>query len=367
MRADRSSERILAVEKKSFGKLPDGTEVFLYSFTNSNQMTMTVTDLGATLVSLLVPDRDHNPVDVVLGYDTPGEYIKNNTYFGAVVGRNANRIENGRFSIGNKSYQLPKNDGENNLHSGPNGFESRKWEVAETDESAGRISFHLLSPDGDNGFPGNFDLTVSYTLTDEDAVVIHYRGFSDADTIANVTNHSYFNLAGHASGSIEDHLLTLTASSYTPLRDSSGIPSGEVLPAAGTPMDFTKAKPIGADIGADFDQLKLAGGYDHNYVLPENGGALKKIAEVYCRESGITMDVVTDCCCVQFYTANFITDQRGKYGVTYHKRQGFCLETQYAPNAVNEPGFDSPLLSAGEPYETETRYRFFTKDQNEDF
>ncbi len=353
--------------KEHFGTLADGTEVSLYSFTNKNNMTMTVTDLGAALVRLLVPDRDGKLTDVVLGYDTPQEYLSNSCYFGAVIGRNCNRIEKGRFMIDGVTYQLPINDNENNLHSGPDGMNARMWEVSEMDETARRITFRLLSPDGDNGFPGNFDISVSYTLTDEDAVVLRYRGSSDKDTIANMTNHSYFNLAGHASGSIEDHILQLTAASYTPVRDEQAIPTGEIAPVAGTPMDFTAAKPIGRDINADFEQLKFAGGYDHNYILPDNGGAFQKIAEVYCPESGISMGVVTDCCAVQLYTSNFITDHPGKDGAVYRSRQGLCLETQYAPNAVNEPAFASPLLKAGEKYETETRYRFFTRKLNEDF
>ncbi len=355
------------MEKKKFGTLHDGTEVFLYSFTNQNKMTMTVTDLGATLVQLLVPDLEGKPRDVVLGYDTPQEYLLGDCYFGAVIGRNGNRIDKGRFTIDGKVYQLPINDNENNLHSGPNGIQTRKWDVADVDENARRITFHLVSPDNDNGFPGNFDMEMSYTLTDEDAIVLRYRGFSDKDTIANMTNHSYFNLAGHDAGTIEGHLLKLTAESYTPVRDEQAIPTGEIAPVAGTPMDFTSAKKIGRDIDADFEQLKFAGGYDHNFMLPGEEDELQKFAEVYCPESGICMGVVTDLPAVQFYTGNFITDQKGKGGAIYHKRQGLCLETQYAPNAINEPAFYSPLLKAGERYETETRYRFYTRNLDEDF
>ncbi len=355
------------MEKKKFGTLSDGTELSLYSFTNKNNMTMTVTDLGATLVSLVVPDLKGNLLDVVLGYDTPEEYLAGDCYFGAVIGRNGNRIDKGCFVIDGKTYQLPINDHENNLHSGPNGIQTRRWEVADVDESARRITFHLISPDGDNGFPGNFDMEMSYTLTEEDAVVLHYSGSSDQDTIANMTNHSYFNLAGHDAGSIEGHLVKLNAEFYTPVRDEQAIPTGEIAPVAGTPMDFRTAKPIGLEINADFEQLKFAGGYDHNYILPGDGSELQKVAEVFCPASGICMGVVTDLPAVQFYTGNFITDQAGKGGAGYHRRQGLCLETQYAPNAINEPAFLSPLLKAGERYETETRYRFYTKNRNEDF
>ncbi|MCD7954774.1 MAG: galactose mutarotase [Lachnospiraceae bacterium] len=349
------------MEKKPFGKLADGAEVTLYSFTNKNGASLTVMDLGATVVNVVVLDRDGNPVDVVLGYDTPQEYVDGGCYFGAVIAPNGNRIDKGRFSIGEKTYQLPINDNENNLHSGPHGADEKIWEVSAIDEEANSISFHIVIPDGTNGFPGNIDTTVTYTLTEDNAVTIHYEATSDQDTIANMTNHTYFNLAGHASGSIEDQTLMLTADSYTPVIDFQAIPTGEITPVTGTPMDFLTAKKIGLDIDAEFEQLKFVGGYDHNYVLPDGGGAVQKIAEACSEESGICMEVFTDCCCVQFYAGNGITDQPGKNGVTYHKRQGFCLESQFAPNAINDPAFRSPVLKAGEKYDTQTSYRFSVK------
>jgi len=258
------------MEKKHFGTINDGAEVSLYSFTNKNGMTMTVTELGATLVSLLVPDRDGNPVDVVLGYDTPQEYIAGGCYFGAVIAPSGNRIDKGRFTIGDKTYQLPINDNENNLHSGSHGVDEWVWNVAKIDEETNSISFQVRIPDGNNGFPGNIDTTVTYTLTEDNAVVLHYEAVSDADTVANMTNHTYFNLAGHASGSIEDHTLILTADHYTPVIDSQAIPTGEIAPVAGTPMDFLTGKKIGLDVDADFEQLKYVGGFDHNFVLLKN-------------------------------------------------------------------------------------------------
>jgi aldose 1-epimerase len=346
------------MEKKQFGILEDGTELSAWSFTNKNNMTMVVTDLGATLLQLLVPDRDGKQRDVVLGYDTPQEYISNTCYFGAVIGRSGNRIDKGRFEIGGKTYQMDINDNENNLHSGNNGFDIRRWNVKEIDEAKNSITFGLTSPAGDQGFPGNFEVSVTYTLTDANEIVLHYEGISDADTVANMTNHTYFNLAGHASGSIEGQTLQLLAKSYTPVRDSQSIPTGEIASVAGTPMDFTQPKTIGRDIEADFEQLKFVGGYDHNYVLSDHAGEQKKMAEASCEESGIVMEAFTDCCGVQFYAGNFITDQKGKKGARYAKRQGFCLESQYYPNSVNQTGFPSPILKAGEKYDTVTSYRF---------
>lgn len=347
--------------KKSFGKTNDGTECSLYSFTNKNNVTMAVTDFGATLVSVIVPDKDGVLRDVVLGYDSPQEYIDNTCYFGTVIGRNGNRIDKGRFEINGKTYQMAVNDNENNLHSGPDGFDIRRWEVKLVDEEKNSIMFLLFSPDGDQGFPGNFQIAVTYTLTDDNEIVLHYEGHSDADTVANLTNHSYFNLNGHDSGSVEELTLMIAADAYTPVRDHQAIPTGEIAEVGGTPMDFRTAKMIGRDIEADFEQLRFVGGYDHNYVLADEAGTMKKMAEAHSAKTGITMEAYTDCCGVQFYGGNFITEHTGKGGVIYRKRQGFCLESQYYPNAVNEPEFPSPVLRAGEKYESVTFYKFSAK------
>lgn len=349
------------MDKKGFGKTNDGREFNLYSFTNKNGMTMTLTELGATLVSLCVPDRDGQPRDVVLGYDKPQDYLDHTCYFGAVIGRSGNRIDKGRFTVNEKTYQMDINDNENNLHSGNDGYDSRRWEVKAADEKKNSITFHLSSPDGDQGFPGNFEISVTYTLTDDNEIVLHYEGEADADTVANLTNHTYFNLAGHDSGVMEDQLLMIAAEHYTPVRDAQSIPTGEIAPVAGTPMDFRSAKPIGRDIEEDFEQLKFVGGYDHNYALCDRPGTKRKMAEAYCERTGIRMEAFTDCCGVQFYAGNFITDQAGKNGVQYKKRHGFCLESQYYPNSVNQEGFASPVLRAGEKYDTVTSYRFWTE------
>ncbi len=347
------------MEKKQFGKMADGTELSLYTFTNQNGMSMSVTELGATLVRLFVPDRSGKPTDVVLGYDTAQEYLDNTFFFGAVIARHGNRVDKARFRIGDCTYQLPVNDNENNLHSGPNGMDKRVWEVDGTTQDS--ITFHLLSPDGDNGFPGNFDARMTYRLREDNTIVFHYEAESDKDTVANMTNHSYFNLAGHDSGSVEDQVLKIFADHYTPVRDAQAIPTGEIAPVEGTPMDFRSPKAIGRDINADFEQLRYGGGYDHNFVLSDRPGEQKKMAEVYSDETGICLEGFTDCCAMQFYAGNMITDHRGKGGADYRRRQGFCLESQYCPNAINEPAFTSPILRAGEKYESETSYRFSVK------
>ncbi len=344
------------MEKIQFGKTADGREASLYILKNEKGMVLKLTDLGAAIVSLQVPDREGELTDVVLGYDTPQEYLDNTCYFGAVIGRNGNRIDKGRFSIGGKTYQLAVNDNDNNLHSGPEGFDRRIWDVKEAEGQ--EITFALESPDGDQGFPGNFCVQVTYTLTEEGGVRLTYEGETDQDTVANLTNHVYFNLTGHDSGSVEDQELMLAAPSYTPVRDYQAIPTGEIAPVEGTPMDFTKAKAIGKEIDADFEQLKHVGGYDHNFVLAGQPGEFRKMAEGFSQSSGIFMEAYTDCAGVQFYAGNGISPHKGKGGVQYGKRQGFCLESQYFPDSVNQDVFASPVLKAGEKYHTVTEYRF---------
>lgn len=347
------------MQKQEFGKNKDGRMSTLYTFTNASGASMSVCDFGALLVSVKVPDREGCLKDVVLGYDSVAEYQKNTCFFGAVIGRSGNRIANAKFTLNGKEYSLCANEGANNLHSNPDGYHDRFWEVQEVKDQA--ITFHLNSPDKDQGFPGNFDVCVTYTLTDDNTVEIHYQGTCDQETVANMTNHSYFNLGGHDSGSIEDQILWLNADAYTPVIDSASIPTGEIAPVKGTPMDFTKAKAIGQDIETDFEQLKFTGGYDHNFVLCEQGKGIRTMAEAYCEKSGIAMQASTDCVGVQFYAGNFVTLQAGKGGAQYDKRSGFCLESQYYPNAVNMPEFPSPVLKAGEKYDTTTTYHFYTK------
>lgn len=343
------------MKQRPFGKNTKGEAATLYTFENSSGMVMEVTDFGATLYSLLVPDGKGGRIDVVLGYDDPIGYEgPSGTFFGATVSRNANRIGNARVIINEKEYRLDQNDGNNNLHSGYDFQSFRIWKVKAMTENS--ITFSLHSPDGDQGYPGAVDMDVTYTLTEENEVRLDYYAIPDADTILNLTNHSYFNLNGHASGSILKHTVWLDADSFT-RADAQSIPTGEIVPVAGTPMDFRTRKEVGRDIEMDYEALNFGKGYDHNWCL-NNGGKLAKVAELTGDLSGITMDVSTDLPGVQIYTANFLEKEAGKDGVVYLRRQGICFETQYYPDALNHPNFPSTLCKAGEVYKTTTIYRF---------
>jgi len=347
------------METLSFGTNQKGEKASLYVLENKKHTKIKVSDHGATLVSVLIPDKNGTVRDVVLGYDEASAYENHTCYFGATIGRNGNRIADSQMMIDGKLCKIPANENENNLHSGPNGFDRALWEVKERTENS--ITFFHLSTEEEQGFPGNLKVEVTYTLTDEDAVEISYRGEADKTTVMNFTNHSYFNLGGHDSGSAMDQELQILAESYNPVIDSKSIPTGEIAPVEGTPMDFRIMKPIGQDIEADFEQLKFTGGYDHNYVLSDKAGEMKVMANAYCKETGIAMEASTDCCGVQLYAGNFIGDQVGKEGAAYCDRCGFCLESQFYPNAVNEKNFPSPVVKAGEVFTTRTIYRFYTK------
>lgn len=347
----------MEITREPFGKAPDGQEVYLYTLQNSHGMQAKVTNLGATLVALLVPGKDGSLDDVVLGYDSAEEYANNGGFLGATVGRNANRIAGAKVCIDGVEYALVANENGNNLHTDKqNGLHRQVWQV-KTDEPGNRVTFSYTEADMATGFPGKLDISVSYTLMENDAIAIDYAGVSDKKTIINMTNHSYFNLSGHDAGSIEDTKLMLKAAHYTPVAFGA-IPTGEIAPVAGTPMDFTSLKRIGEEINADFEQLKLTGGYDHNWALDGESGRVRKIAEAVDEASGRIMEVSTDLPGVQFYAGNGLSDVKGKGGVIYHKRGGFCLETQYFPNSANEPAFESPMIDAGQEYRTTTIYQF---------
>lgn len=346
------------MSQRAFGTTKEGREVTEYTLVNRNGMELSVIDLGATITSIKTKGSDDKVYDVVLAYANPVDCQNGTTYFGAVIGRNANRIDKAHVTLDGVEYQLEANDnGVNSLHSGSHGFHSVIWTVEEL--CAQKIVLSYMSADGEQDFPGNMTVKVTYTLTDENEVDITYEAQSDKTTVANLTNHAYFNLDGHASGSIEKQQLELLASYYTPVADSKSIPTGELEKVEATPMDFRRMKQIGADIHADFAQLKYTGGYDHNYVLDNADGTLQLAARAKAAHSGICMEVYTDCEGVQFYAGNFIKEEPGKEGVTYKFRQGFCLETQYFPNAVNEESFKSPLLHPGELYRSETKYKFY--------
>ena len=343
------------MKTRDFGMGKNGEAATLYTFENKNGMVMEVTDFGATLYALIVPDKDGNPCDVVLGYDDPQGYMgPSGTGFGATIGRNGNRIANASFTLNGKTYELDKNNNGNNLHSGLDFYHHRMWNVKETTENS--ITLSLRSPDGDQGYPGNFDVDVTYTLTDDNELKIHYNGTPDQDSIVNMTNHSYFNLNGHASGSILEQEVWVDADAFT-ATDDKLIPTGEIVPVEGTPMDFRVKKPIGRDINEDYEALVFGGGYDHNWCL-NNNGEFAKVIEMSSKESGITMEVYTDLPGVQIYSGNFLKEELGKDGIVYNHRQAICFETQGYPDSINHDNFPSVVCKAGEVYKTTTIYKF---------
>lgn len=358
----------MSVVKSNFGKTKDGKTATLYTIENKNGMRVSFCDYGAAVVSIVVPDRNGKMEDIALGYDSVTGYEENGSGFGSFIGRHANRIGGAKFTINGTDYDLAKNDNAvNNLHSGPVSYNKYFYDVeVMTDEDSTSIEFSRLSPDGEQGFPGNLDVSVTYTLTDDNDLAIEYFAVSDKDTVINLTNHSYFNLAGQAAGSIEDHEVWIKSNEFTPTDDKL-IPTGEFMDVTGTPMDFRTAKKIGRDINADFAPIKLAGGYDHNYVLDLDieEDEMELVASLYEEKSGRFMEVYTDCPGMQFYTGNFIDGEsdpaKGKGGIVYKKRDGVCFETQFYPNACNIPQFPSSIFEAGEPFDFCTVYSFSTK------
>ena len=339
---------------KPFGTAPGGEPVFLIEL-NNGKLSCEIITFGAAIRSLIVPDRNGNPVDVVLGYDTLEEYISHDGYLGATVGRFANRIAKGRFQLNGQTYTLAINNGNNHLPGGLQGFSHRVWSIAHSDQRS--VTLSLTSPDGEEGYPGELKCMVQFEL-DNNALVIHYCANSDRDTLCNLTNHSYFNLAGHNSGSILDQNIQIFAQYYTPSNDES-IPFGTIDPVAGTPMDFQTPTPIGTHINETFHQLLYARGYDHNYVLGGDAGELRPVAQAYASATGITMQAETTLPGVHFYTANYLPEGRtGKGGCTYAPRHGFCLETQFFPDAPNQPNFPSAVLKAEKEYDHCTIFRF---------
>ena len=335
--------------KQPFGTLPCGSQASLYTI-SCGKLRSTITDLGATLVQLLVPDRQGSLADVVLGYDTAEEYLRGNAYFGATIGRNANRIGGAAFVLKNKTVTMPANEGCNSLHSGPDGFDKRLWQVGE--HTADRLTLQLHSPHGDQGLPGNVQLQVTYQM-EADGLRITYDAVSDRDTLLNLTNHSYFNLAGHQHPEkAMSQQLILPARHFLP-DNAENIPTGEIRSVEGTPMDFREGKPLGQDVGQDYEPLTLQKGYDHNFEVFCNPAAILSDPE-----SGRSMAVITDCPGIQLYTANF-TEEAGKNGVFYPQRSAVCLETQFYPDSVNHPEWKQPFVKARQPYHSETKYCFY--------
>jgi len=352
-----------STKKTPFGKTPDGEAVDLYTLTNKSGVEAAITNYGGSVVSLKVPDRDGKLGDVVLGFDSVDGYVNNTSYLGALIGRYGNRIGHAEFKLDGKTYTLAKNNGENTLHGGTKGFNKAVWTAKEIPAKDGQaLELTYLSKDGEEGFPGNLHVRVIYTLTDENALKIDYFATTDKDTVVNLTNHSYFNLAGPASGDILGHIMMIEADKFTPV-DSGLIPTGELRDVAGTPFDFRKPTEVGARINSDDEQIKLGGGYDHNFVLRRKPGeAVSLAARVTEPKTGRVMEVWTTQPGVQFYTGNFLDGSlHGKSGISYTKRSAFCLETQHFPDSPNKPKFPSTELKPGERYHTTTIYKFSTE------
>ena len=341
-----------------FGVTPDGAAVELHTL-RAGALSCNVLTYGGTLQSLRVPDRDGKPVDVLLGFDSLEPYLTHDKFLGALVGRYANRIGAARFTLNGKAYPLAANDnGVNHLHGGLDGFNRRVWTVESASEN--RLLLSLFSPDGDQGYPGNLTVQVTYTLTAE-GLTIDYRAESGRDTVCNLTNHAYFNLSGHDSGPVLDQTIQIPADRYTPT-DPLSIPTGEIAPVEGTPMDLRTPAPIGARIGEDFPQLLQAGGYDHNWIPNGQPGALRTAARAASAVTGVSMEVLSTLPGIQFYTGNYLDGcPAGKGGAPYAKRWGFCLETQFYPDSPNQPGFPSCVLRPGETYAHTTVFRFAAK------
>ncbi len=344
--------------KEEFGTLENGAQADKYTLTNQNGLSASFTNLGGIWLSMMAPDQKGKLEDVVLGRASVKDYLTLSGHLGEIVGRNANRIGHAAFTLNGITYGLTINSsGRDNLHSGLDYYRCRLWDTKVEDTKKGtKITFSLFSPDGDQGYPGNANIDVSYTLTEDNQVQLDYHMTSDADTIANFTNHAYFNLAGHDSGSVENQKIWIDADYFT-VTDKELIPTGELVSVKGTPMDFTQMKPIGQDIHADYEPLVFGKGYDHNWVLNHPAGELALSVKAVDESSGRMMEVYTDLPGVQLYTGN-VLDGAGKDGVEYGFRHGFCLETQHHPDAINKPQFPSPVLKAGEEYHTTTIYRF---------
>ncbi|UCH98603.1 MAG: galactose mutarotase [Candidatus Aminicenantes bacterium] len=343
----------MSMIKSNFGKTKEGQPVDLYTITNANGMTVKITNYGGIVTSLKVPDKNGKFADVVLGFDSLDKYLEGHPYFGAIVGRYGNRIARGKFTLNGTEYQLATNNGENHLHGGIKGFDKVVWnvEIVKEENEIG-IKLSYLSKDGEEGYPGNLSAVVTYTLTNDNELKIHYEAETDKSTPVNLTHHSYFNLKGAGNGDILGHLLTFNADRFTPV-DEGLIPTGEIKSVKDTPMDFTVLKAIGERI------KQVKGGYDHNYVLNDWDGSLRRAAKVVEPRFGRVMEVWTTEPGLQFYSGNFLDGTiRGKNGKVYYKHYGFCLETQHFPDSPNKLRFPSVILEPGKKYTHTTIYRF---------
>lgn len=342
--------------RTSFGTLKNGEITEAYILKNANGMEVCVSNYGATWVSAKIPDRNGSKRDVLLGYDNAAGYEQGGEAIGAIVGRVANRIQGAKFVLNGKTYHLAKNQGENNLHSGPDVYHKRMWKTIEQDDT--HVVMGLNSPDGDQGYPGELLIRVTYTLNEENELRIDYRAEASEDTIFNMTNHAYFNLNGHDSGDVLNHSMWVGANTFT-RTDKESIPTGEIVPVDGTPMDFREKKTIGRDIDEAYEALIYGNGYDHNWII--NGDGFRKAAEISAEDSGITMEVYTDRPGMQIYTGNFLSNEQGKDGAIYQQRHGVCFETQNFPDAIHHKNFPNPVIRGGDVLETSTAYKFIIK------
>ncbi|HEY0365479.1 MAG TPA: aldose epimerase family protein [Pyrinomonadaceae bacterium] len=350
------------VTKQPFGKTSDGQQVDVYTLRNTRGAEAKIMNYGAIVVSLKVPDRSGKFDDVVLGFNDFDSYLKNDPYFGAIVGRYGNRIAKGRFTLNGVEYKLATNNGENHLHGGIKGFDKVVWTGREMKSTAGpAVVLTYLSKDGEEGYPGNLNVRVVYTLTNNNELKIDYTATTDKDTVTNLTHHSYFNLAGEGNGDILNHLVTINGNRFVPI-DAGSIPIGELRRVAGTPFDFLKATAIGARINQDDEQLKFGQGYDHTWVINGRMGVLRLAATAYEATSGRVMQVWTTEPGMQFYTGNFLDGTKtGKSGKVYQRRFGFCFETQHYPDSPNQPSFPTTTLRKGQTFKSTTIYRFSSR------
>ena len=346
----------MSIQTELFGNLPHNKSAYLYTIKNINGMFIKVSNYGALLTSLVVKNLQGQYKDIVLGYDNLEDYFDNSPLFGAIVGRNINRISNAQFEIDGHIYNLIKNRGIHNIHSDKeHGFHKVLWKTIFLDENS--ISFSYFSPDQEQNFPGNLSVNVTYTLTNSNALIISIRAISDKTTLINISNHNYFNLSGHDSGDILNTELLINSNFFTPV-DKYTIPTGEIRSVLKTPFDFTYSHKIKNDIFKNYNQLKIANGFDHNFVLNNPNIGLRKIAQAKNSNEGISMDVYSDSIGLQFYTGNNLSKIKGKNNVIYDKYSGFCLEPQYFPNSINTDNFEKPIFNPNEEFKTTVIYQF---------
>ncbi|MCP3964832.1 MAG: galactose mutarotase [Lentisphaerae bacterium] len=348
----------MKISHKNFGHWQNGEEVKLYTLENDNGVSVDISTFGATIIAMHVPDKNNSIKNVVLGYDQPDDYFANPFYFGCIVGRFCSRIANGRFVLNGKEYKLPQNDTENHLHGGPEAISHQLWQASLIDADIPTLKLSCTSPDGENGYPGNLAVTVTYSLNNSNAISIDYKAYSDKDTVVNLTNHSYFNLAGAGSGSILDHQMMINANFYLPINESS-IPKGEIHSVENTPFDFREMTRIADLLDYDHPQISRHHGYNHSFALNRNNKSAVLAARVFEETSGRTLEVFTTEPGLQFYTANYLDKKVvGKNGCSYEPRHGLCLETQHYPDSPNHDSFPSTVLKAGETYRSNTVFKW---------